>query len=561
MGRAKPPPMLEVTAEQVEQMLEVARDTMPTEHFAIIESLVATNVLITTELRKKRASLRRLRRLTGIHGSEKTRDVLPHEPSETHDDGGASQPADCPSSEQDATDPSCSKAPKTKDKVKARRKGHGRLGAADYPTAEAVFVDHESLRPGDPCPLCGGKLHRFRNAPVLRILGRSMLEPQVTLLGQVRCGDCQHAFTARLPDAMQGPRYDHSATAIIAIVHYQAGMPFNRIAQLQQQLQIAVPASTQWDVVNKAADELVPVLDVLTSVAAQGTVLHIDDSYVRILELMGKRREVLVADSQLDSPERTGLFTTAVVSVTSFGPVALFLSGRQHAGENLADVLDLRASGMPAPVVMSDALNRNTPKGHQIIEANCMSHARRGVVDEVDNYPDACHILLGSLAHVYRLDAQLKKNGATDEQRLLAHQRQSAPILDELHDWMRAALDGNKIEPNSSMGSALSYFLKHWTKLTLFLRQPGAPIDNNFAERVLKVAIRHRRNSLFYRSERGAFVGDLYMTLIHTAVLHGVNPFGYLTALLAHAREVRNAPERWLPWNYQASLSDLREAA
>lgn len=76
---------------------------------------------------------------------------------------------------------------------------------------------------------------------------------------------------------------------------------------------------------------------------------------------------------------------------------------------------------------------------------------------------------------------------------------------------------------------------------------------------MLKVAIRYRRNSLFYRSERGAFVGDLYMTLIHTAVLHGANPFDYLTALLEHAREVRNAPERWLPWNYK--LNETRAAA
>jgi hypothetical protein len=224
-------------------------------------------------------------------------------------------------------------------------------------------------------------------------------------------------------------------------------------------------------------------------------------------------------------------------------------------------VLERRNSEGSVPVVMSDALNRNTPKGHEVVEANCMSHARRGVVDEVDNYPDACHILLGSLAHIYHLDAQLKNEAATDEQRLLAHQQQSGPILDELHGWMKAALDGKVIEPNSSMGKALSYFLKHWTKLTLFVRQPGAPLDNNIAERVLKVAIRYRRNSLFYRSERGAFVGDLYMTLIHTAVLHGANPFDYLTAVLTHAHEVRNAPERWLPWNYQTTLAGLPEAA
>lgn len=558
MARVKPPPMLDVTPKQIEQMLDLARNALPAEPFAIIEALVATNVLIAAELRKERTSLQRLRRLTGIHGSEKTRDVMPNAIPSPSEPGDAGLPPDSDDGAAAASGVSPTARPP---RLKPKPKGHGRLGASDYPTATHVFVSHESLRCGDPCPHCGGRLHRFRNAPVLRILGRSMLEPEVSDLQQVRCGDCQHVFTARLPLQVQGGRYDESATAIIAIMHYQAGMPFHRIAQLQRQLQVAVPASTQWDVVNSGADVLLPVFEKLALDAAQGSVLHIDDSYVRILELMGKRREVLVADAQLTVPERTGLFTTAVVSISQEGPIALFVSGRQHAGENLADVLDGRPADLPTPIVMSDALNRNVPKNHAVIEANCMSHARRGMVDEVGNYPDACWVVLGSVASIYRLDAELKQQGASDQQRLLAHQRESGPILDELHDWMQGALDGKAIEPNSSMGKALSYFLKHWAKLTLFLREPGAPIDNNFAERVLKVAIRYRRNSLFYRSERGAFVGDIYMTVIHTAVLRDVNPLEYLTSLLAHPREVRDAPEQWLPWTYKATLAACAKQA
>jgi hypothetical protein len=560
MARTKPVPTLDVTAEQVRQMLDVARDRMPAELFAIIESLVATHELIAAELRKERTTLARLRRLTGLSSSEKTRNVLPDASAESdeHELGDAQALERSESLEHDGSGQPSS-GPKRERKTKS--KGHGRLGASDYPTAVSVFVPHESLRPGDPCPLCSGKLHRFRDALVLRILGRAMLEPEVSCQQQLRCGDCQHVFTARLPTRAQGPRYDDSAIAMIAILHYQAGMPFNRLAQLQQQLQIAVPASTQWDVLNTGADGLLPVFDLLANHAAQGSVLHIDDSYVRVLELMGKRREVLVADSQLDHPERTGLFTTAVVSIADDGPIALFLSGRQHAGENLADVLDDRDRNLPPPIVMSDALNRNVPKGHAVIEANCMSHARRGIVDEVGNYPQACWIVLDSLARIYRLDAELKTQGASAEQRLLAHQRESGPLLDELRGWMQGAFDSKAIEPNSSMGKALSYFLKYWPKLTLFVQEPGAPIDNNFAERILKVAIRYRRNSLFYRSERGAFVGDIYMTLIHTAVLHDVNPLDYLTTLLGHSRDVRNEPERWLPWTYKDTLAGSCVAA
>jgi transposase len=61
-----------------------------------------------------------------------------------------------------------------------------------------------------------------------------------------------------------------------------------------------------------------------------------------------------------------------------------------------------------------------------------------------------------------------------------------------LHDWMKAQLSEHRTEPNSGLGKAISYLLKHWTKLTLFLRQTGAPLDNNVVERALKKAILHR---------------------------------------------------------------------
>lgn len=553
MGRAKSPPILDVTAEQIQQMLKVAKQLMPSEMFAIIEASVATNAWFTAELSKQRASVRRLRKLMGINTSEKTRDVLPKGDPSAQEQPASDADDQAPCGAPQGNDDDDQMAKKRKKAARKKVKGHGRLGAADYPGAELIHVPHERLEAGDPCPDCAGKLYPFRDAPTLHIRGVAPLLGKLFVLEQLRCSRCLRVFTARGPDEAQGPKYDESATAVIGIFHYHAGTPFNYLANLQQQFGVPMPASTQWDLVNNGADVLWPVYIELLELGADGMVMHIDDSYVRILELMGKRRELLVAASALENPERTGLFTTAVVSILDVGPVALFFNGRQHAGENLADVLDERDETLQPPIVMSDALNRNVPKGHTIIEANCMSHARRGVVDEVVNYPDLCWVVLGSLAQVYRLDAELKNHGASADERLLAHQQHSGPILDELHDWMQGAIDNKVVEPNSGMGQALSYFLKYWPKLTLFMREPRAPIDNNFAERVLKLAIRYRRNSLFYRSERGALVGDIYMTIIHTAVLHGVNPLEYLTALLRHGRDVAAHPGQWLPWNYKAS--------
>ncbi len=83
---------------------------------------------------------------------------------------------------------------------------------------------------------------------------------------------------------------------------------------------------------------------------------------------------------------------------------------------------------------------------------------------------------------------------------------------------------------------------------------PGALLDSNIVERALKRAILHRKNSLFYKTENGAEVGDLFMSLIHTCELNGVNPFDYLTELQKHAAELARDPTAWMPWNYRQTL-------
>ena len=187
------------------------------------------------------------------------------------------------------------------------------------------------------------------------------------------------------------------------------------------------------------------------------------------------------------------------------------------------------------------------------IVANCLSHARRHFVDVVESFPDECRKVLETLREIYRHDALARADKLTAEQRLLLHQKSSGPLLKELKTWMQAELDEHRVEPNSPLGEAMRYMLKHWAGLTLFLRQAGAPLDNNICERALKKAILHRKNSLFYKSVRGAYVGDLYMSLIHTAELNGVAAFPWLVALMRNAAEVARQPAAWFPWNYAAA--------
>ena len=236
--------------------------------------------------------------------------------------------------------------------------------------------------------------------------------------------------------------------------------------------------------------------------------------------------------------------------------VALFFSGPEHAGENLARVLKHRAEELPPPIQMCDALSRNLPGELRTIVGHCLAHARRRFVEIHDRFPEPCVHLLESLAVVYRHDEEAREQKLSPEARLRFHQEQSGPTMEALHDWLKRQFDEKRVEPNSALGCAISYMLKHWDRLTLFLRQPGAPLDNNVCERALKKAILHRKNALFYRTLNGARVGDLFMSLIHTCELNQVNPFDYLTQLQRHAEAVALAPDRWMPWNYRETRSE-----
>jgi transposase len=426
--------------------------------------------------------------------------------------------------------------------------GHGRNAASAFTGAEKVSVQHAQLKPGDPCPECReGKVYRQKEPKTLiRIVGQAPLKATVFEMERLRCNACCQVFTAAEPAGVGAGKYDLTSVAMIALLKYGTGMPFNRMERLETQLGIPLPAATQWELVEPAAGSLKPILDALIRQAAQGSVVHNDDTGMRILKLVRNSDD-----------GRTGTFTSGIVSIWREWRIALYFTGWKHAGENLADVLRQRAAELDAPIQMCDALSRNTPKlsGVEVLLANCLAHGRRQVVDVAANFPEESRYVLESLGAVYSFDAEAKQRGLTPGERLTFHQSNSAPVMDDLHQWLKNQFAEHKIEPNSGLGKAISYLLRHWPELTLFLRQAGAPLDNNVAERMLKKAILHRKNALFYKTMNGARVGDLFMSLIHTCELNRVNPFDYLTELLRHPAEVAVRPAEWMPWNYRRDAS------
>jgi transposase len=430
--------------------------------------------------------------------------------------------------------------------------GHGRNGAEAFGGARKVAIAHQKLKHGDRCPECKqGNVYGQKEPKVLvRMVGQAPLAATVYSLERLRCGACGQVFTAQEPEGVGPEKYDETAAAMIAQLKYGSGTPFYRLQQLEGQLGIPLPAATQWEIVEETAELIKPARDELIRQAAQGEVVHNDDTSMRVLRLA---REA--------SDERTGVFTSGIVSTGRSWKIALYFTGRQHAGENIADVLKQRAKQLSSPIQMCDALSRNVPQlpaGVEILLAHCLAHGRRQFVEVAANFPDQCRYVLEMLGQVYGYEAEARERGLTAEERLRLHQDRSGPVMEQLHGWLEAQLAEHKTEPNSGLGKAITYLLRHWRPLTTFLRVVGAPVDNNIVERALKRAVLHRKNALFYRTLNGALVGDLFMSLIHTCQLCDANSFDYLTELQRHAQELAAQPAEWMPWNYRETIARAR---
>jgi hypothetical protein len=521
-AKAKAPEIVQLSTAELEQLLAEVRPQLSPASYGLIESLLRTLVWIMGLLEQKQTTIARLRRLIFGEKTEKARKIFPDSFQVT---AGSDEP-------------------------KPKRKGHGRKGAKDYRGARRAKVPHPKLHLGDLCPKClKGRLYLFNQpAQVIRIVAQPIFQATIFELERLRCALCGALFTAPAPPEAGEGKHDSSVGIMLAVLRYGMGQPMYRTDKWQSHFGVPLPASTQWKLIAAAAPTPEIVYEALVDFAANGSIIHTDDTTMRVHSL---RQEISEKDA------RTGIFTTGLISRVGQHQIALFFTGQKHAGENFDLTLKRRMAGLDKPIHMCDGLLRNISKEFETILCNCLCHGRRQVVDVAENFPEPSRKIIEVLAEVCRVDAQAKEQQLSDPDRLLLHQTRSKPLLDELHQWMQDQLDQKQVEPNSGLGQALNYLLRRWEPLTRFLSVPGAPLDNNLAERALKMAILHRKNSLAFMTLRGARVGDVFMSLIHTCELNHVNPFDYLMSLQQHTPLVARTPTEWLPWNYCDALESV----
>jgi transposase len=430
-----------------------------------------------------------------------------------------------------------------------RRPGHGRQGADAYQAVTRVECRHEELAVGEQCPACGrGRLYRLPPGIEMRLDGNALLSAVRYELEKLRCSACGQIFTASLPIEAGTEKYSARARAVLALGRYYLGVPLYRLEGYQALVGVPVPDATQWDQIEHVGNCAYPIFKHFEQVAAQGDVIYQDDTPARVLSLIEENQQV-----QGQATARTGMYTTALIVQVGERRICLYYTGRRHAGENLEALLAQREPQRGKPLVMSDALASNSVEEKGLIRCHCLAHGRRKFSELDDVFPAESAVVTEALRLVYEHDKDAREQQLSGAERLAYHQRYSASIMDALKTWLEQQTTERLVEPNSSLGKAIAYLLGHWETLTRFLTELGAPLDNDVAERALKLCIRQRKNSLFYATEHSAYIASLLTSVIATCLQAGVNALDYLVAVQEHRQEVFATPGAWLPWNYPAA--------
>lgn len=440
--------------------------------------------------------------------------------------------------------------------IQPRSGRQGRYGRDGYPGAEKIDVKHPDLSPRQKCPECKkGRLSEVEPAVDYAWQGQAPLKLDIYLLQRLLCPDCKTYFTAPSPSAGLAHTVDDSqdevktgiidanasANAMVAGLRFEFGVPHYRLAKIQERRGLALPPANQDRMIKQVALSAAPVFDELVKLAADGDLLHSDDTRMKVLNHLKNREDPPLKKTQ----------TTVIISRNKGYEITLHVTGTDQAGANVSKVLANRSDGLPPPIHMCDGLAANKVS-EDVVVANCLDHGRRKFFEIKTSFTEECDYVLDEMQKVYRFDKETR--AMTPKGRLEYHAKHSGPVMESLRLWMKDQLEWKKAEPNSPLGKAISYNLKRWKELTTFLRVEGAPLSNAEAERSIKWAICHRKNSLFYKTMNGAKQGDIIQSMIRTCNQAGINSFDYLVALRENRSKVYEAPELWLPWNYRISL-------
>lgn len=556
----KEPRFKDVTVDEIWQLLEQVKPRLSDEEYEFFLSMAETLLYLKDVADDQKVRMRAL--IKQLLGSKTEELLLQQEQGST----SSAESLDEDTKEQSDSQDNKNKKP---------RSGGGRHSASNFPKATHIVHEVAGMSAGTPCPRCGqesqGKLYAREDKVLLRIKAQSPIVAMVHHLKSWRCRLCDYTITATPPEEVGTARFDDSVGVFLAISRFELGLPSFRMENWLKREQTPIPQGTQYQLMHEIFLILLPIYQRLHLLAAQADCFLSDDTRNRILNYI----------PELEGSNRRQIFTTIIRArgpTDSFDDnekrsceIVLYSTGPRHTRDNLKTLLLQRVHGLRLPLVMTDgssmaSLEPAKARGKGTIEqreyskkiavmAGCLAHARRKFFLIRTDFPNQCQPILQAFQKIYALESSMKRCGFEPLQRMHAHQMRSASHMLQIRQICLTHLQEKLVEPNSILGQSMNYFLKQYDKLTAFLRDERSPLDNNLAEQGLKLPIRHRKNSLFYKTEAGARTGDVFTSIIQTCIANNVSAQDYMLNLAKHKDKVAQAPHEWLPWNYHLNLS------
>ncbi len=488
--------------------------------------------------KKKNTVSRLLKRIFGSKTEKKPRDKKTNDKNDSPTEKGSSS-QNSSNNSSNSSDNATTEA--------AKRSGHGCHSTDEYTGAKEVHCSHPEHAAGNQCPECKkGRIYPVSPGTFIKVIGQPFISATKYVVDKLKCNLCGEIFSAPLPEGVTKEKWDPSANTASTILKYGYGFPQYRQEAVLKAQGLPISDSTLYDKSEEVANASQPIVKMFKDeIKKTESFIFTDDTSSKVLELMKENKE--------GAPKRVGIYTSAITGKSSDGhTIQLYMTGRKNAGENLDELLINRDPLLKPPHIMADGSSSNFPEKIKFILSNCLTHARREFNDIEASFPIETQTVLNLIGLIYKNDNDTKSMLMSAQERMAYHIKNSKALVEELFDFLKKCK--TTIEPNSDLGRAIRYTLKRQEQLTRFLNIPGAPLDNNLAERVIKKFVLYRKNSYFYFSQVSALIGDILMSMIHTTIANGADPFHYLTQIQIHKKAIFKNPELWMPWNYKLNL-------
>ena len=342
---------------------------------------------------------------------------------------------------------------------------------------------------------------------------------------------------AKAPEAVIGGNHvGADMLAQIVIDKYRYHLPEYRQVKRYADLGIKLPTSTINDWIHAVASKLDPLYEALRHDILEGDYLQIDEVPWRIADKSGKSRRGYAWQFLDNRPQSHGLYF-------------LYMNGSRAGTIPRAELLNFHGA------IQTDGYGVYDYFEYQdnVTLLGCMAHVRRKFTDAQNTHPQLAAQAVKWIEVLYKLEANLKAEGADFERIATERQTKAIPIMDAMEKWMQNV--HTQCTPSDSMGKAIDYAYKLWPRLKRYALDGRYHIDNNPVERSQRPSVIGRKNYLFSKNDSGAVDNAIFYSLIESCDLVGLEPLKWLTDVLTNLHD-DTSPEQirlMLPYYYKKS--------